>query len=288
MPTQAQRAVLIATLGTKPQVVTTAADLLLAAGHSLAEVKVLHTLDQKGVLAPALETLSREFTTYADYQALTFTLVPIRDMTGTLPDVESAADAEAVFRALYRRVWQEKRAGSAVHLSIVGGRKVFAVYGMATAQLLFGEEDCLWYVSVGGEFLASEGLHPAAGDDAHLIPIPVMRWRTVSPVLTDLSQIDDPFRAVERQRTLRLQESLDEARAFVLGVLSPAERRVVEPLVREGPSNTELAVRLSLSPRTVERHLGEISSKAAVHWGLPDVSRTQLVALLNLYYALKR
>ena len=29
-----------------------------------------------------------------------------------------------------------------VHLSIVGGRKVFAVYGMPTAQLRF-DDDCL-------------------------------------------------------------------------------------------------------------------------------------------------
>ncbi|MBL8055973.1 MAG: helix-turn-helix transcriptional regulator, partial [Anaerolineales bacterium] len=74
------------------------------------------------------------------------------------------------------------------------------------------------------------------------------------------------------------------ARAFVQTALTAGERRVVAVLVRHGASDQEIAARLTLSPRTVERHLGEAYAKAAVHWGLPAVSRAQLVALLNLYY----
>lgn len=280
--------VLIATLGTKPQVVTTAVDLVLRAGHLLQEVRVIHTLDADEVLGPALNVLEREFVTHEAYQALNLTLHPIRWGDGkTVPDAETPEAANMIFRELYRCVWEAKRAGHTVHLSIVGGRKVMAVYGMATAQLLFDDADYLWYVLVSGNFFQAERLHPEPLDEARLIAVPVLRWSNISPILTDLSDIDDPFKAIERQSALRLQEQLEMARSFVLGALTPSERRVVEVLVREGWGDIEIAEQLLLSPRTVERHLGEAYAKAAVHWGLPSVTRTQLTVLLNLYFSLQ-
>lgn len=53
--------------------------------------------------------------------------------------------------------------------------------------------------------------------------------------------------------------------------LTPAERRIVE-LVCEGLTNPGIAERLSISPRTVQRHLYEIFRKVRVS------SRTALVA----------
>lgn len=279
---------LIATLGTKPQVVTTAADLLLAEGHTLSEVVVLHTGSDAEPMASALARLRAEFAAYPAYRSLSLSLQPVPHLDKPIPDIQSPAEAEAAFRAIYRAVLSAKRAERTVHLSIVGGRKVFAVYGMAAAQLLFDDDDCLWYVLAGGKFLAEERLHPEPGDEAKLVRVPVLRWGTISPILTDLSRLDDPFEAAERQRELQLRRQLEDARAFVLGAMTGGERRVVELLVQEGLGNAQIAENLTLSPRTVERHLGEAYRKAAAHWELPAVSRTQLVALLHLYYALKR
>ncbi|MBI5830157.1 MAG: hypothetical protein HZB20_11615 [Chloroflexi bacterium] len=279
---------LIATLGTKPQVVTTAADLLLAEGHALSEVVVLHTGSDAGPMAPALARLRAEFAAYPAYRSLSLSLQPVPHLDKPIPDIQSPAEAEAAFRAIYRAVLSAKRAERTAHLSIVGGRKVFAVYGMAAAQLLFDDDDCLWYVLAGGKFLAEERLHPEAGDEAKLVRVPVLRWGTISPVLTDLSEIDDPFAAAERQQEMQVRAALDEARSFVLGVmLTGAEQKAVELLVREGLGNAEIAERLTLSPRTVEHQIGEACAKASIHWDMPAVSRTQLVALLNLYYNLK-
>ena len=72
-----------------------------------------------------------------------------------------------------------------------------------------------------------------------------------------------------------------------LGSLTPGERRVVRLLVQEGLSDVDIADRLSLSPRTVEQHLRTAYSKAAAHWDLMDVTRTHLIALLNLYFTLE-
>jgi DNA-binding CsgD family transcriptional regulator len=283
--------ILIATLGTKAQVVTTAVDLLLAQGHGLCDVVVLFPAGSPGddPLVPVLEALQQEFVRFPAYHPLNLQLLPLAG-----PDIHSAetvstAAAEAAFRGVYRAIWAAKRAdpNRPIHLSIVGGRKYLAVYGMAAAQLLFDDDDHAWYVLVGGRFLHEGRLHPQPGDDARLMPIPVLRWSTFAPILTDLREIDDPFEAVDRQRALNLHAQLDEARSFVLGSLTAAERRVVELLVREGLSDADMADRLNLSARTIERHLGDAYRKAAAHWGLANASRAQLVALLNLYFALQ-
>ncbi|MDW8325140.1 MAG: CRISPR-associated ring nuclease [Anaerolineales bacterium] len=278
---------LLATLGSEAQVVTLTLDALLQRGESIRRIVIIHTAPDSEPIGGALTRLLTELhSSYypASFQIQTLMLVGPR---GPLTDVDSTDDAAAAFTTLYRAVRAEKLAGRRVHLSIAGGRKTLAVFGMAVAQLLFDADDRLSHLVSQGALLAEKRMHAAPGDECHLIEIPVLLWRAVSPVLTDLSGIEDPFVAVERQRALRLQETLDEARSFVLGSLSGAEQRVVELLVRESLSDHELAERLALSPRTVEQHLRSAYRKAAAHWALAEVNRTQLVRLLALYYALR-
>lgn len=283
----ARELTLLATLGSEAQVVTLTLDALLQRGEAVRRAIIIHTAPETEPIAGALARLLAELRSPHYPDPLQIETLALTGPRGPLADVDSVDGAQAAFTTLYRAVRAEKLAGRRVHLSIAGGRKTMAVFGMAVAQLLFDTDDRLSHLVSQGALLAEKRMHADPGDEPHLIEIPVLLWRAVSPVLVELSDIEDPFVAVERQRALRLQETLDEARAFVLGALSPAERRAVELLVRESLSDQELAARLALSPRTVEQHLRSAYRKAAAHWALPEVNRIQLVRLLSLYYALK-
>lgn len=280
-------ATLIATLGSEAQVVTLTLDVLLGKNEPISRVNVLHTTAPDGPIASALERLRVEFASGYYPPVLEFVTTELRAAQGPLADVDSAEGAEAAFVAIYRAVRAEKLAGRRVHFSLAGGRKTMSVFGMTAAQMLFDEGDRLWHLVSYGKLLEEKRMHAGPGEQVAMVEIPVILWSAVSPVLTDLSEIDDPFAAVERQRSLRLREAVDKARTFVLGSLSPAQRPVLELLVREGLSDAEIAERLSLSPRTVERHLGDVYALARAHWDLAAVSRAQLVGLMHLYYALK-
>ena len=251
---------LIATLGTEPQVVTVTLDLLRREGSSIREVVVIHT-KPTGLIGKALVHLRREFHDSSTYKDVSLRLVCLDNRGTLLADVDRKEGSEAAFRALYREVLRAKRSGCRVHLSVAGGRKTMAVFGMATAQLLFDREDRLWHLVSEGSLLTEKRLHPEPGDQAHLIPIPVLRWSSIAPAATELILSDDPFDALSRQDRMRRQEEQRTQAAFLRGWLTPAERKLAELIVREGISNAEAGERLSRSPKTVANQLTSIYAK---------------------------
>jgi CRISPR-associated protein Csx14 len=235
----------------------------------------------------ALKQLAREF---AGSEACIYRPVPVEDSTWTIADIVTEEDATALLRTLYRTVLAEKRAGRQVHLSIAGGRKPMAVYGMVVAQLLFDENDCLWH-------LLSEDWHPGdervmhirPGDRISLVPIPVLRWSTVSPILTELAVREDPWEAIQTQRSLRQEEDWRRKREFIEHILTPAERELVR-LVCKGIDNAALAKQLHKSEKTVANQLTSVYEKLHEWRGFRKdipVSRTVLVAEFATYFAAK-
>lgn len=279
------QATLIATLGSEPQVVTACLDLLARQGERITAVHVLHTTSPEPLLQRALAELEQAFRQPPYAGSVALRLEALLDGAGQpLADVATLPAAQAAFRQLYRLMRQRKQSGARLHVCLAGGRKTLAVFAMSAAQMLFDEDDRLWHLYSGGEFLASRRLHPLPGDDAHLIPIPVILWSQLSPAQVHLAGHDDPFEAAEAIQRLQLAARAEAGRGFVLGSLTPAEQRAVRLLVTEGLSDAEIGERLGLSPRTVEGQLRAAYRKAADHWELPGVDRSTLITLLHLYF----
>ncbi len=274
--------VLMATLGSKAQLITLALDCLAQENVRPKEVVVFHTWRDRPETQRALLALKAEFEQNAS--APPYRFAELCSDEGALRDVTSPEEVECAFRQMYAEVRAAKLRGEQVHLLISGGRRTLTVFGMAVAQMLFDDEDHLWHLASHPALEASAALHAGPGEWARLIPIPVIPWGRLSPVFDALREVDDPFRAAKRLADLRLREQWDAARIFLLTKVSAAEREVLDLLARDGLNQAEIAARLSLSPRTVESHLRSVYRKAADHWLVEDVNQAQLVRLLAPFY----
>ena len=277
--------VLIASIGSKPQLVTLALDLLQRQDEKVQEVVVLHTTLDRPTTRASIARLGEEFPqTYPRVRLRPICLCDERGIP--LMDVDSAPASREAFRVLYREIKAAKQGNRQVHLSIAGGRKIIAVYGMAAAQLLFDSDDRVWHIFSVPTLIESRALHPEPGEAA-LIQVPVLRWSEVSPALTDLILSDDPFEALRRQEELRQTDALRASREFVERALSPAEQEVVQAVVCDGLTDAEIAERTYRSSRTVGHQLSSAYAKARAFFGLNRADRHTLTSLLTSYYVLK-
>jgi DNA-binding CsgD family transcriptional regulator len=273
--------VLMATLGSKAQLITLTLDCLSKQGIWPEEVVVFHTWRERSETAHALLRLSEDSKLNTSFPPFRF--VELKNADGALRDVTLPEELEVAFRSLYSEIRASKMAEKSVHLLIAGGRRTLTVFGMAVAQMLFDDTDFLWHLASHPELEASGRLHAGPEEWVRLIPIPVIPWGRLSPVFNTLFSIEDPLAAVEQLNQIRLREQWDLARIFMLTKVSSAEQVVVKLLVCDGLNQMGISSRLSLSPRTVEQHLRSVYRKAADHWGLEHVNQTMLVRLLNLY-----
>ena len=276
--------VLIATLGSEPQVVTLALDLLQAKGYPIGEVIVLHTMGES--VRSALARLDKEF---AHSEACSYRPVQVEGDHGPVADIATEKDVAALLRTLYRVVLAEKRAERLVHLSVAGGRKPMAVYGMVVAQLLFDEDDRVWHLLTEGWRPGDERvMHVRDGAKAILILVPVLRWSSVSPVLTGLALREDPWEAIQAQRSIKQQEEHLRKTEFVEHWLTPAEREVVR-LACKGLDNAVIGKHLHKSEKTVEKQFTAIYAKLHEWRGFREnvpARRPLLVSEFAQYFAI--
>lgn len=286
--------VLIATLGTQPQVVTLVLDLLFEQGCNIDEVVVIHTDATQSKIKAAFHRLDREFpgrTRYAYYdRACTYRTVELRLGKRPIKVTRTEREAGAVYTTLYREVRAYKTVGKRVHLNIAGGQKSMSVYGMATAQLLFDTDDCLWYLLSRPVFEESEKMHAARPEDTQLVNIPVLSYGPFASLLTT----DDPFQAIQWQRNMIDQERMYRRQDFVEEQLTKAEQAVVEELLRQllveqrQPTYDSVGRKVIIAPKTVEKHLSQVYKKLHDYLGVSRTDtrfgREMVVGFLSPYY----
>lgn len=250
-------AVLIATLGSEPQVVGLAVQLLLAQQELLRRVIVLHTQPTHSPIDRALPLLQASFETNHSWP-------PLELIEAPTTDVLMPAQIELFSGYLYQTLRQWVLQRVRVHLLLAGGRKSMAMVGMTVAQMLLGPEDRVWYLH------SDEGLRTSAratlqpGDDVQLIAIPLPQLSTAPPVLTRPFQAETPaaaHQALAAEQQRRLHYFLDHE-------LTRAEREIVLLLAREVLTTAEIAARLHKSPKTVTNQLNTIYSKLESAFGL--------------------
>lgn len=287
---QSRQAAFIATLGTEPQVVTVALDLLIAQGWTFEDVVVIHTAGDSPLIKKAMDDIKGEFARgfyAAGVKAAEPAFVELRlDEEHLIYDIYTEEEAGVVFRVIYEQVRRHKELHRVVHLNAAGGRKGMTMFGMSAAQLLFDDSDSLWLLSSSNEFIKSRGLHCVKPKDAQLISVPVLRWSLISASVRLV--VDDPFEAVQRQRDLLDFEYRERCKRF-LDQLTERERQIVETFVCDPSlSNAEIGDRLSLASKPVANYFTVIFDKAYSFYGLREEAkgkREVLVGLLAPYYA---
>lgn len=253
-------AVLVATLGSEPQVIAIATQLLLRQREPLSAVQVLHTLPTRPPISRALPALQECFAHHAEWPRLETIPLPIDDTIA--PD-----QIERFARTLFSTLKQWIETGARVHLLLAGGRKSMAMVGITVAQLLLGPDDRVWYLYSADELRFSGKFVLEPGDDATLIQVPLPQMRPAPAVYTQPFRAETPaaaFEALENEQSRQLKR-------FVEHELTPAERELASIVATDVLSVAEIATRLHKQPKTVSNQLNAIYAKLEAAFGLqPD------------------
>jgi CRISPR-associated protein (TIGR02584 family) len=266
-----RREVLLATFGATPQIVTIGLDLLLHKQHPITHVHLIRT-DHPYVreAAAKLEEEWDEGLRLYKRGWLSGNGGPVdcpleqtrikRDDGQLAWDVVDDQDVKATFNTIYSALDGYKERGDLVHLLLAGGRKGMSAYATVAAQILFEFRDRMWHVLSSEEFENSKAMHPGSREDAHLVPIPVLRLGAFVPRIAKL--VGETLRGDPYEATAALREVLDveEKERFIEG-LSDKERRVLELLATQGAKNEEIAASLHVTSGYVEKLIQAIWNK---------------------------
>ncbi len=283
MSTKFCRDVMLASLGSEPQVITYALDILIAE-HPIDEVIIIHT--DHPVINRNIDILREEFN--QTYPNVVLRPVLITNPNGPVKDFLTQEDLRGLLRTLYIEIRRVRQANRRVHICISGGRKVMAVMAMSVAQLLFGPNDQVWYLITKGWKPGNEQrLHAGESDKTMLLPVPVLRWNEADTLLRTVAELNDPQEVITWYK--RLTKKAEEKRKdeFIRHWLTPAELEVTR-LACLGFDNATIAAKLGKQEQTVANQLRGVYEKLREWLGFPDytVDRSILISRFAPYFAL--
>jgi CRISPR-associated protein Csx14 len=281
---KAQQELMLATLGTEPQVITLTLDKLLTAGHAVSETILVYT--EHPAIKDNIQILEKEFRQV--YSGVTLRLAPVTNSKGYVKDFLSEEDLCGLLRTLYIETRRARQAKYRVHMCISGGRKVMAVIAMSVAQLLFGPADQVWYLITEGWQPGNERrLHATESDKILLLPVPILRWNEADTLLRTVTELNDPQEVLVWYK--RLTNKAEEKRKdeFIRHWLTPAEREVTH-LACLGFDNAAIAAKLAKQEQTVANQLRGVYEKLREWLAFPDytVDRSVLISRFAPYFSL--
>ncbi len=276
--------VLIATVGSRPEIIPLTLWELKQRDFEIQDVLVLHTYPKIEELSQAVHQLNIAFDTDERLRNYHYRLEPLLGKRGPIVDITSVAEAEQAADALFQKVKQYKLEGYRIHLYPVGGRKLLAAYGMVIAQMLFEEGDKLWYSTSNEQLYQSKRMFPEAGDEFYLIEVPIIPALASPPLQTKLVQAGNVQQALQTEKMLRHQERYKQVSLFLDKILRPAEREIVLLMI-EGLSNKEIAYQRGVQQNTVDKQLSQIYKKWVRFWELEKAPhpRTQIITEVARY-----
>lgn len=264
-------AILIATLGGQPQVVTFALDALLARGEEINDVYLLHLSLANPRTRQSWQRLQQEFTDdhYAGRRCR-LRRAPISASGGELDDIRTAADAETAFQFIRDLIVSLKNEGRRLHLCLSGGRRMMALLAMSAAALFCDHQDRIWHMHTPEATLqrVRDGaqMHVTPADGVQLIQAPLIPWGAYFPGLRLLAQ---PATATLQEQLQRLAAIEDPRCRQVWERLSPRQREVLRAFAR-GLRPDQVADALAISLSTVNTHKTAILAECRVAWGIAD------------------
>jgi len=270
--------ILLATLGSQPQIVTFALDLLLAQSIPISQVMVVHPANYPG-LPESFARLNAEFvedryqfngrplTIHLRRRVLQWYDQPIADIV----DEQSA---DHVLNAMDRLLRELKQGANPyiVHFLISGGRRLISFLSITAAMLNFDTPDRLWHLytpETVRERVRNSGLmHVTPADGVRLIRVPFASLS--QPLLKHTLQggVNDASTFLRIRN--RQQEAEERARCQrVIDQLTRRQREVLQAFA-SGLDAQQVAQKLNITPATVSTHTNRLLTICREVW--PDES----------------
>ena len=221
----------IATLGSKPQVVTLALDELIKQGEPIEQVYILLT-------DPSLEPIHTAWLTVQDslkeYPQIILFQEILKEGDAPLNDVATVSQIDVAFQQTYALIRRLKLQKATVHLSIAGGRKTMTSFVLSAANLLFEQSDKVWHLVSSVALMSSNAMHSTESEQCYLVEVPQFHHFMESP-------------------STKIEE--------FLRLLTPSEKEVFDLLIQYGMSNDQIAYHLTKSTKTVANQLTGVYQK---------------------------